>query len=96
MAEDNTLGGEKIGDYDLKLSLLMNLRKTTRGKFTRIQNRKMNLLESDPNCHETKALVKDLKETEQKLESISYDIRTCLTSLQVKFVWINLMSGWQN
>ena len=52
MAEDNNeepLGREMAGDYDLKLALLMNWRKTTRGKFTRIQNPIMNLLESDPN-----------------------------------------------
>ena len=67
MAEDNNaqpLGGEIIGDYDLKLALLMNPRKTTRGKFTRVRNRIMNLLESDPNRCEIKELVEDLKETE--------------------------------
>ena len=55
MAEDNNaqpLGGEIVRDYDSKLALLMNLRKTTRGTFTGIQNRIMNVLESDPNRRE--------------------------------------------
>ena len=85
MAEDNNaqpLGGEVVQDFDSKLALLMNLRKTTRGKFTRIRNRIMNVLESDPNRREIEELVEDLKETEQKLESICCDIQTCLTSLQ--------------
>ena len=85
MAEDNNaqpLGGEIVRDYDSKLALLMNLRKTTRGKFTRVRNRIMNVLESDPNCREIKELVEDLKETERKLKSICCDIQTCLTSLQ--------------
>ena len=61
----------------------MNLRKTTRGKFTRIRNRIMNVLESDQNRREIKELNEDLKETtERKLESICCDIQTCLTSLQ--------------
>ena len=71
-----------VRDYDSKLALLMNLRKTTRGKFTRIRNRIMNVLESDPDLREIKELVEDLKETEPKLESICCDIQTCLTSLQ--------------
>ena len=62
MAEDNNaqpLGGEIVQDFDSKLALLMNLRKTTRGKFTRIPNRIMNVLESDPNRREIKELVED-------------------------------------
>ena len=39
----------------------MNLRKTTRGKFTRIRKRIINLLESDPNRREIKELVEDLR-----------------------------------
>ena len=38
----------------------------------------MNVLESDPNRREIKELVEDLKETEQKLESICCDIQTSL------------------
>ena len=79
MTEDNNaqpLGGDIVRDYDSKLALLMNLRNTTRGKFTRIRNRIMNILESDPNRREIKELVEDLKETERKLESICCDIIT--------------------
>ena len=85
MAEDNNaqpLDGEIVRDYDSKLAVLMNLRKTTRGIFTRIRKRIMNVLQSDPNPHEIKELVEDLKETQRKLESICCDIQTCLTSLQ--------------
>ena len=72
MAENNNeqqLGREITGDYDLKLALLMNLRKTTRGKFTMILNRIMNLLEIDPNRHEIRESVEDLKETERNLKA---------------------------
>ena len=42
----------------------------------------MNLLESDPNRREIKELVEDLNETERKLESVCWDIQSCLISLQ--------------
>ena len=67
---------------EIEVSSLINSRKITRSKFTRIKNKLTTLLDSDlPSRHEVKLLVCELKETDTKLEEICEKIQIALTSL---------------